>query len=275
MRRWFLVSLGLHVVVIVAGAWLSHLTVTSPPTMDSITVGLAVAPAQAREPDPTPPPAAEPEPEPEPEPQPPAPLPEPEPEPEPVVETPEPEPTPPPVPAEIERPEREPVPDRPPAEEPERPVDLAPPDTDLPPPPPVTEEELIEPEPVQPRRTETAQAPPDTAPTRQELGAGAAVGATALSDVDDGYLVRVQQKIGRRWAPTPASALGQKYVTTVVSFRIRPDGQVEMPAVSESSGLSVFDRQALRAVIDASPLPPLPPRYPDGVHINFRFEYER
>ncbi len=289
MRRYFLISFAGHLVVILGGGLLSQALVPSPPAMDSISVGLAVAPAQAMdtvestpapEPDPTPAPPVEPErpvsdPVPDPAPD--------EPEPEPFEPTPpESDLPPPPPPAEIERPERVLSPDAPPEEPELEPREIVPPDPDLPP-PPLSGQDLPEPEPVQPRAQtrgddltaeDTTETPP-TAP-KEELGGGAAVQAsTAASELEDGYLVRVQRKIGRRWQPTPASALGQSYVSTVVSFRIRPDGRVEGPTVSESSGLTVFDRQALRAVIDASPLPPLPPRYPDGVHINFRFEYER
>ena len=289
MRRYFLISFVGHVAVILGGGLLSQALVPSPPDMDAISVGLTVAPAQAMQSIET-----EPEPEPEPIPAPPTEIDRPaaEPVPDPAPAEPEPENfeplppetdlPPPPPPAEIERPERVLSPDAPPEEPATEAREIVPPDPDLPP-PPLAGQDLPEPEPVQPRAQtrgndptgdDPAEVPP--AAPKEELGGGAAVQASsAASELEDGYLVRVQRKIGRRWQPTPASALGQSYVSTVVSFRIRPDGGVEGPAVSESSGLTVFDRQALRAVIDASPLPPLPPRYPDGVHINFRFEYER
>ena len=292
MRPYLLVSLVGHVLVLVLGSIAAEALHDPPEAIDAISVGLAVAP----EPEPEVPaqaPVQEPPPEPE----------EIErPAPEPVLDEapaedlpPEPEPTepaldlpPPPVPAELERPAQAVVPDAVPEEleVAEEVRELVPPDPELPP-PPVVEADLPELEPVQRRspadttRVARASAPvdepddPEPEAEVEELGAGRAVAAQSASDLDDGYLVRVQRKIGRRWQPTPASALGQSRVVSVVSFRIRPDGQVQAPAVSEPSGLTVFDRQALRAVMDAAPLPPLPPRFPDGVHINFRFEYVR
>lgn len=280
MRPYLIASLVGHLLVLVLGSIASDALVDPPEPIDAISVGLAVAP----DPDPEPV-VREPEPEEvEPEPLPAEPETEPESEPEP-----DPTPTPPPVPEDVVRPARSETPDTLPeeAEAPEEIQELVPPDPELPP-PPIAEEDLPELDPVQrrspvdtttvarePAPAEEEPAPEEPPVVTEDLGRGRGVAAASASELDDGYLVRVQRKIGRRWQPTPASALGQARVVTVVSFRIRPDGQVEAPTVTESSGLSVFDRQALRAVVDAAPLPPLPPRFPDGASINFYFEYNR
>jgi len=215
-------------------------------------------------------------------------LPPTEAEPLPEPDMPESDLPPPPPPEDVVRPQRDLPPDRLPDEfeEPVETVDLGLPDPDLPPPPPV--EDLPEPEPVQRAAQVDSSSNRPTTPTpsvaaaeepieqvSEAIDANREVGVQSDSGIDDGYLMRVQRKIGRRWQPTPASALGKPRVVTVVTFRIRADGQVASPRVSEPSGLSVFDRQALRAVIDAAPLPALPPRFGDGISINFRFEYVR
>jgi protein TonB len=46
-----------------------------------------------------------------------------------------------------------------------------------------------------------------------------------------------------------------------VTFQIQRNGQVTNPKVEQSSGVPSLDRSALRAVADASPLPPLPPNW--------------
>jgi TonB family protein len=58
-----------------------------------------------------------------------------------------------------------------------------------------------------------------------------------------------------------------------VSFRIQRSGQVAGVSVETTSGISYYDRAAVRAVYAATPLPPLPTDYPNdqlGVHLRFR-----
>jgi TonB family protein len=53
------------------------------------------------------------------------------------------------------------------------------------------------------------------------------------------------------------------------------DGSIDSPEVEESSGSFLFDQAAKRAVIQASPLPPLPREFTDdylGVHFSFAYE---
>ena len=55
-------------------------------------------------------------------------------------------------------------------------------------------------------------------------------------------------------------------------FHIERDGTISDPEIETSSGLPFVDRAALRAVLAASPLPPLPPEYGGsqlGVHLIF------
>lgn len=286
MRSYFIASLLLHVGLVVIGSIAAELMYTPPPVLRSLDVAL-VSPVDAAIEDVPPAPPEEIE-----RPEAPVeadPIPEVADDPLPEPEMPDSELPPPPPPEEIERPELTLDPDPLPEEDFEEIAeapDLAPPDTDLPPPPVI--DDLPEPDRVQRaaaedttvRQDEPAAPTPAVAATppeqvKEALGSGREVGVQSDSGVDDGYLTRVQRKIGRRWQPTPASALGKPRVLTIVSFRVRPDGTIENPRVSEPSGLSVFDRQALRAVMDASPLPKLPPRFGDSISINFRFEYTR
>src|SRR6267378_4176531 len=80
------------------------------------------------------------------------------------------------------------------------------------------------------------------------------------------YLAALRNKIGSRWVP-PQGVSGP--VKAVLYFRIGRDGQVSMSEVETSSGSSFFDQTALRALLSATPLPPLPAGYTDpylGVH---------
>lgn len=111
-------------------------------------------------------------------------------------------------------------------------------------------------------------------PLAQQIGAGGSVQARGDAGAGDSYLGLVQSKIGRRWQPNAASTAGRPLLQSTVGFRIGARGEVLEPTIVESSGLSVFDREALRAVVDSHPLPPPPARFrADGLNIQFTFTY--
>lgn len=102
-----------------------------------------------------------------------------------------------------------------------------------------------------------------------------AVGDTGVSGLEGGdfpytlYLDRMRTLIGMRWVRPPVTSPR----ATVVYFRIQRDGSIVSPDHSAKSGDGLFDRAALRAVVEASPLPPLPPGYSGsylGVHLTFK-----
>ncbi|HEX3577030.1 MAG TPA: energy transducer TonB, partial [Thermoanaerobaculia bacterium] len=83
------------------------------------------------------------------------------------------------------------------------------------------------------------------------------------------YIDRMKTLIGLRWT-RPHDISG---VTTTVSFTIERDGTIRDAKSEILSGNGTFDRAALRAVLEASPLPPLPFGYNGtflGVHLTFR-----
>lgn len=100
------------------------------------------------------------------------------------------------------------------------------------------------------------------------------IGTAGVTQLEGGdfpytiYIDRILTIVGQHWfrPQTTADSL------TTVYFIIQRDGQVTSPKVEKSSGNSVFDRAAIRAVIESSPLPPLPFGYQAtdlGVHLTF------
>jgi TonB family protein len=88
------------------------------------------------------------------------------------------------------------------------------------------------------------------------------------------YLAALRNKIGSRWVPPPGIPANRQPIRTILYFRISRDGEVSVAQVETSSGFPFFDQTALRALLSATPLPPLPAGYNDnylGVH--FGFEY--
>jgi TonB family protein len=83
------------------------------------------------------------------------------------------------------------------------------------------------------------------------------------------YIDRMKMLIGQRWL-RPQAASG---VNATVAFVINRDGTIRDAKNEILSGNGTFDRAALRAVLEASPLPPLPFGYNGtylGVHLTFR-----
>jgi TonB family protein len=83
------------------------------------------------------------------------------------------------------------------------------------------------------------------------------------------YIDRMKTLIGQRWL-RPQVGTG---ITATVSFVIDRDGTIRDAKSEILSGNGTFDRAALRAVLEASPLPPLPFGYNGtflGVHLTFR-----
>jgi periplasmic protein TonB len=83
------------------------------------------------------------------------------------------------------------------------------------------------------------------------------------------YIERMQTLIGSHWFKPQVSG-GR---TTMIYFAIERDGTIRDAKIETPSGNDTIDRAALRAVLEANPLPPLPFGYAGtylGVHLTFR-----
>ena|SRR5205085_7139108 len=122
------------------------------------------------------------------------------------------------------------------------------------------------------------EAPPPKAPTANSQPPTAnsvdiPVGGTgAVVEGDFPYTIyidRMKTLIGQHWFRPQATA----GVTTTVKFVIDRDGTIRDSAVETESGNGTFDRAALRAVIESSPLPPLPFGY-GGTYLNVHLTFK-
>ena len=89
------------------------------------------------------------------------------------------------------------------------------------------------------------------------------------------YLATLRNKIGSRWVPPQGVDARNRPIKTTVYFRVHRDGKISQAAVETSSGYAFFDQTAMRALISATPLPPLPAGFTDnylGVHFGFEFQ---
>lgn len=79
------------------------------------------------------------------------------------------------------------------------------------------------------------------------------------------YIDRMKTLIGGRWFRPQAGA-------ATVKFTIDRDGSIHDAVVETQSGNGTFDRAALRAVLESSPLPPLPFGY-SGTYLVVRLTF--
>jgi protein TonB len=160
-----------------------------------------------------------------------------------------------------------PPPEPPPPEPPPERVEPPPPDPELPvlPPPKPQPVPTAPPPPPQPQPIVPEPALPT--PSREgspqgDARATSAFGASVagLDDPDFTYSYYIDSMLAAirsHWTRPPVG----RGVEGVVHFRILKDGRVEDLRLITSSGRESFDRAALRAVSNASPLPPLPAGY--------------
>ena len=85
------------------------------------------------------------------------------------------------------------------------------------------------------------------------------------------YTNQIVKKISQNWQWS--SDFGR--LTTIIYFKVSKTGNVGEVFVKQSSGDSLFDSQAVRAVKLADPFPPLPFGYEDnelGIYFEFSFK---
>jgi periplasmic protein TonB len=112
-------------------------------------------------------------------------------------------------------------------------------------------------------------------PATQQPPVDVPVGGSGVTSLEGGdfpypiYIERMHTLIGSHWFRPQAA----DNTTAIVYFVIDRDGSIRDAKVDVPSGNGLYDRAVLRAVLEASPLPPLPFAYSGtylGVHLKFR-----
>jgi TonB family protein len=107
-------------------------------------------------------------------------------------------------------------------------------------------------------------------------GSAAGVGALTL-DVSDfpyaWYLRQVLQKVQGQWQRQ--NQINEPNQKPMVLVEIQRDGSIRTPKIDQSSGNALYDQAALRAIVEASPFPPLPSDWSrPALRVMFRFDLE-
>ena len=90
------------------------------------------------------------------------------------------------------------------------------------------------------------------------------------------YVAAVRNRISNNWLLSTISPNLLTAPRVYLTFDILRDGTVTNVLITQSSGIPEVDRSALRAVLAANPLGPLPPDYAgDKVSVEFYFDFRR
>jgi TonB family protein len=106
------------------------------------------------------------------------------------------------------------------------------------------------------------------------LSTGGGPGTGSTLDVADfccpGYIATMIDRIRSSWQQNQGNN-----GDCIIKFTIRRDGQMVDPSVEKSSGSSVLDIAAMRAIVSTRTLNPLPAEFPNStltVHLNFQYK---
>ncbi len=90
------------------------------------------------------------------------------------------------------------------------------------------------------------------------------------------YEKLIRDRVGEKWRTQDVDARLNTAPPVDVTFDIQRDGNVRNIKVIQSSGNSALDFSAIRAVTEASPLPPLPPGFDrSSATVEFLFRLKR
>src|SRR2546422_10228367 len=125
------------------------------------------------------------------------------------------------------------------------------------------------PPPTAPARVEPPSSPPIGSPTGSPQGAG----AVTLNVADfpyAWYIQAIHRKIQERWEGRAINGRQPEVI-----FVIGADGRLRGLEIGKSSGNAAYDQQALRAVSDANPFPPLPDGFgKSALKVGLQFVYD-
>lgn len=95
-----------------------------------------------------------------------------------------------------------------------------------------------------------------------KAGTSQRVAGTGEGSVEADYYAKITKEIWQQWI---FPETGDKNLEAIISIRIMRDGTVQSSRVEKSSGNSLFDKSALRAIFKANPVTPPPHEMEIGV----------
>jgi len=110
-------------------------------------------------------------------------------------------------------------------------------------------------------------------PGSGRIGTGA---NTTLGTRFAGYAQQIQQLVAQKWHTNDVDARVQTAPVVIASFDLLRDGRIRNLRVVQQSGISALDYSVQRAILEASPFPPIPAGFDkDSAKVEFTFELKR
>ncbi len=110
-------------------------------------------------------------------------------------------------------------------------------------------------------------------PGSGRIGTGA---NTTLGTRFAGYAQQIQQLVAQKWHTNDVDAHVQTAPLVIASFDLMRDGRIRNLRVVQQSGISALDYSVQRAILEASPFPPIPAGFDkDSARVEFTFELKR
>ena len=110
-------------------------------------------------------------------------------------------------------------------------------------------------------------------PGSGRIGTGA---NTTLGNHFAGYAQQIQQLVAQKWHTSDVDARVQTAPIVIASFDLMRDGRIRNLRVVQPSGISALDYSVQRAILEASPFPPIPVGFDkDSARVEFTFELKR
>lgn len=99
---------------------------------------------------------------------------------------------------------------------------------------------------------------------------------TTLGTRFAGYAQQIQELVAQKWRTTDVDANLQTAPTVIATFELMRNGSIKNFRILQRSGNSALDYSVQRAVLEASPFPPIPLGYEkDSAQVEFWFELKR
>lgn len=128
---------------------------------------------------------------------------------------------------------------------------------------------------LDPNQLTSKQAPQVSSPLFSAMPGAGRIGAnTTLGTRFAGYAAQIQQLVAQKWRTGDVEARTGPVV--IATFDLMRDGSTRNLQLLQSSGIPSLDFSVRRAILDASPFPPIPPGFDrDSAKVEFTFELKR
>jgi protein TonB len=132
---------------------------------------------------------------------------------------------------------------------------------------------------LDPNRLTAKQAPQVSSQMFSAMPGAGRVGTganTTLGNRFPGYAEQVQRLIAQKWKTGDVDARIQTGPVVIATFDLLRNGQIKNLQLLQASGISSLDLSVQRAILEASPFPPIPSGFDrDSAKVEFWFELKR